>query len=68
MKLLSGYYNTVDRVPGSGRPSVVTAEVNKIVEDQMQKDDEITAYQLHNLLSSLGYGLSLVPYSGAEHL
>ncbi len=47
LKLLSCYYKngTIVRVPGSGRPSVVTAEVKKIVEDQMQIDDETTASQ-----------------------
>ena len=35
----------------------------------MQKDDKTIAYQLHDLLNSLGYGWSLhAPYSGAEHL
>lgn len=61
LKFLSRYYTngTIVRVPGSGRPSVITAEVKRIVEDQMHRDDETTAYQLHNLLSSLGYSLSL---------
>ncbi len=61
LKLLSRYYRygTIARKPGSGRPSLVTAEVKNIVEAQMQKDDETTAYQLHSLLNSLGYPLSL---------
>jgi transposase len=44
---------------GSGRPSKVTAEIKQIVEEQMRKDDETTAYQLHQLLSEKGYSISL---------
>ena len=44
---------------GSGRPLKVTAEIKQIVEDQMRKDDETTAYQLHHLLSEKGYSISL---------
>ena len=50
---------TIARRPGSGRPTKVTAEVKAIVEEQMRVDDETTAYQLHQLLTSKGYGLSL---------
>ena len=49
----------IARRPGSGRPTKVTAEVKAIVEEQMRVDDETTAYQLHQLLTSKGYGLSL---------
>lgn len=41
---------SVERRPGSGRLSKVTAQVKELVEAQMQKDDETTAYQLHHLL------------------
>ena len=41
---------SLSRRPGSGRPSRVTAEIRQIVEEQMQKDDETTAHQLHHLL------------------
>ena len=30
----------ISRKPGSGRPSKVTDEIKKIVDDQMEKDDE----------------------------
>ena len=50
---------TIARRPGSGRPTKVTEEVKRIVEEQMRVDDETTAYQLHQLLTSKGYGLSL---------
>ena len=50
---------SIGRRPGSGRPSKITAEVKAIVEEQMQADDEVSAYQLHRLLKSRGYSISL---------
>ena len=50
---------TIARRPGSGRPSKVTEEVKRVVKEQMREDDETMAYQLHQLLTSKGYGLSL---------
>ena len=43
---------TIVRMPGSGRPSKITAEVKALVERQMRHDDEITAAQLHVLVRS----------------
>ena len=40
----------ISRKPGSGRPSKVTDEIKKIVDDQMEKDDETSTVQLHSLL------------------
>ena len=37
---------------GSGRPSKFTAEIKAIVNEQMRKDNETTAMQLHVLLVS----------------
>ena len=37
---------TIARREGSGRPTVLTSEVRLIVERQMLKDDETTAYQV----------------------
>ena len=37
----------------------MTAEIKQIVEELMRKDDEMTAYQLHQLLSEKGYLISL---------
>ena len=54
-----GQTGTIARLPGSGRPTKVTQEVKSIVERQMRADDETTAHQLHALLSSKGYTLSL---------
>ena len=41
------------RKVGSGRPSKVTAEIKKIVDDQMRLNDETTAYQLHRLRKAI---------------
>ncbi len=46
-------------MPGSGRPTKITEEVKKIVEEQMRKDDETTASQLFKLLIVKGHPLSL---------
>ena len=51
--------NSICRRSGSGRPSKITAEVKAIVEEEMRKDDETTAHQLHRLLLSRGYRISL---------
>ena len=50
---------TISRRLGSGRPSKVTTEVKQIVEQQMRQDNETTATQLHRLLVSKGYAISL---------
>ena len=47
------------RALGSGRPSKVTLEIKRLVEQQMRLDDETTATQLHSMLVSKGYNLSL---------
>ena len=44
---------------GSGRPSKITAETKKVVEDQMHSDVETTVYQLHMLLTSKDNSISL---------
>ena len=49
---------TIARRPGSARPSKITEEIKKVVEEQMKADDETTAYQLHALLTSKGFALS----------
>ena len=45
--------------PGSGRPTKVTMEVRRVVDEQMRQDDETSAYQLHTILTSKGYQLSM---------
>ena len=42
--------DTIQRRPDSGRPSKITSEVKVLVEQQMIRDDETTASQLHRLL------------------
>jgi transposase len=56
-KFLKKYEETgsIGRRPGSGRLTKVTAEIKAVVEEQMRKDDETTAMQLHALLTSRGY-------------
>ena len=44
---------------GSGRPTKITLEVLRIVEEQMKKDDETTAVQLQKILVDKGHALSL---------
>ena len=45
--------------PGSERPSKITQEIKEMVEEQMRRDDETTAFQLQALLTTKGYELSL---------
>ena len=45
---------TLERRRGSGRPSKITDEVKRIVEAQMQLDDETTTVQLRALLAQKG--------------
>ena len=45
---------------GSGRPSIVTVEIKKVVKEQLCMDDETTAYQLHKLLTSKAISVSAV--------
>ena len=42
--------HTIQRRSGSGHPSKITTEVKALVEQQMNRDDETTAYQLHQML------------------
>ena len=50
---------SIGRCPGSGRKTKITPEVLAIVDNKMREDDETTACQLHALLNSKGYSLSL---------
>ena len=60
-KFLIKYRETgsIGRKQGSCRPSIITEEVKKVVEEQMRLDDETTAHQLHKMLTSKGYSISL---------
>ena len=50
---------SIARRPGSGRLPKVTAKVKALVEEQMQRDDETTAYQLHQMLVESEISISL---------
>ena len=49
---------SIARSPGSGRPSKITREIQRIVDERMMEDDETTAIQLHALLTGMGHQLS----------
>ena len=49
---------SIRRQSGSGRPSKITYEVKALVDQQMMKDDETTASQLHQLLLNNRYYIS----------
>ena len=60
-KLLKRYeqHGTIQRLPGSGRCSIVTPRIEATIELQMEDDDETTASQLQTLLVSKGCSVSL---------
>ncbi len=60
-KLLKHYKenSSIAKKPGSGRASKITAELKKVVEEQMQFNDKMITYQLHQLLVSKGFNISL---------
>ena len=51
-------YGTICRLPGSGGSFKMTPEMLKLIEDQLQADDEVTASQLHRILTNKGYRVS----------
>ena len=61
LKSLTRYERTLSlaREPGSGRKTIITQEIQEIVEEQMRADDETTATQLHQLLIRRSHNLSL---------
>lgn len=50
---------TIARKEGSGRPTKMTSEVMALVEEQMCKDDETTAFQIHKILNERGIHMSI---------
>ena len=52
--------NNIERRPGSGRPTKMTAPVKALVEQQMRDDDETTAVQLHALPLSHGHTMTVL--------
>ena len=59
-KVLKKYVhtNSIARTPGSGRPTKLTTEIRRIVEEQMRADDETTAMQLYRLLRDQQFFIS----------
>ena len=51
--------NNIERRPGSGRPTKMTAPVKALVEPRMRDDEETTAVQLHALLLRHGHTMTL---------
>ena len=47
-------HNTVEPLPKSGRPTKLTSDVLKVIDDAMENDDETTAKQLVAKLQSAG--------------
>ena len=60
-KFITKYEETgcISRLPGSGRPSKITAEIKAVVDERMCLDDETTACQLHATLVAHGFKLFL---------
>ena len=60
-KFLKMYKETgsTGRRAGSGRMLKVTRQVKDLVDQQMEKDDETTATQLHKMLTENGIDISL---------
>ena len=72
-KFLPKYNETrsIERRPGSGRPTKMTETVRALVEQQMKNDDERTAIRLHALLQRHSYTMTLKTilrscYSGVD--
>lgn len=59
-KFLARYKKTctIARQEGSGRKSLLTPQIRKIVDEQMEKDDETTAFQLHKILLEKGINVT----------
>ena len=49
---------TITWKPGSGGSSKLTREIKQLIESNMRVNDETTAMQLHQILTSRGYNLS----------
>ncbi len=52
--------NNIERRPGSGRPTKMTAPVKALIEQQTSDDDETTAGQLHALLLRHGHTMTVL--------
>ena len=50
---------SIVRRPGSGLWTVISDDMKEVVEQEMQRDDETTAQQLHAILVRKGYSVSM---------
>ena len=48
---------TLARKEGNGRPTKIPPQVMAVVEEQMNNDDETTAFQLHKILNEKGIAI-----------
>ena len=49
---------SIGQRPGSGHISEVTGRVKTLIKEQMQRDDETTAHQIHQMLLEHGINIS----------
>ena len=61
-------YGYIQPLPKSGRPTVLTSEVLKMIDDAMQQDDETTAKQLSSKLHGKGISMSTSTILKGRHL
>ena len=50
---------TISRKPGTGRKTKLTADIRRMIVEQMQKDDETTGLELKRILEKEGYVASV---------
>ena len=50
---------SISRKPGSGKKAIVNDDIKRMIEEQMNKDDETTIEELRAILTGKGYSASL---------
>ena len=61
-------HGTIQPLPKSGRPTVLTSDVLRLIDEFMQHDDETTAKQLTSKLYDLGFVMSQCTVLKGRHL
>ena len=61
-------HGTIQPLPKSGRPTVLTSDVLRLIDEFMQYDDETTAKQLASKLHDLGFVMSQCTVLKGRHL
>ena len=61
-------YGSIQPLSKSGRPTVLTSEVLKMIDDAMQQDDETTAKQLSSKLHGKGILMSTLVLGGIRKI